>query len=88
MNTSKLYIQTLESLGRHYKFNIDDKFSDIPEETKQKILYGSGDDKIEIIYNHACMHTYITPTHTHTAQQRIIQEQSTHTGHQSPAPQD
>ena len=51
VNTSKLYIQTLESLGRHYKFNIDDKFSDVPEETKQKILYGSGDDKIEIIYN-------------------------------------
>ena len=51
VNTSKLYIQTLESLGRHYKFNIDDKFSDIPEETKQKILFGSGDDKIEIIYN-------------------------------------
>jgi len=51
VNTSKLYIQTLESLGRHYKFNIDDKLSDIPEETKQKILYGSGDDKIEIIYN-------------------------------------
>ena len=51
VNTSKLYIQTLESLGRHYKFNIDDKFSDIPEDTKQKILYGSGDDKIEIIYN-------------------------------------
>ncbi|MDC0531050.1 excinuclease ABC subunit UvrA [Alphaproteobacteria bacterium] len=51
VNTSKLYIQTLESLGRHYKFNIDDKFSDVPEETKQKILYGSGEDKIEIIYN-------------------------------------
>ncbi|MDC1023022.1 excinuclease ABC subunit UvrA [Alphaproteobacteria bacterium] len=51
VNTSKLYIQTLESLGRHYKFNIHDKFSDIPEETKQKILYGSGDDKIEIIYD-------------------------------------
>ena len=51
VNTSKLYIQTLESLGRHYKFNIDDKFSDISEETKQNILYGSGEDKIEIIYN-------------------------------------
>ncbi|MDC6451297.1 excinuclease ABC subunit UvrA [Alphaproteobacteria bacterium] len=51
VNTSKLYIQTLESLGRHYKFNIDDKFSDIPEDTKEKILYGSGEDKIEIVYN-------------------------------------
>ncbi len=51
LNTSKLYIQTLESLGRHYKFNIDDKFSDISEEIKQNILYGSGDEKIEIVFN-------------------------------------
>ena len=29
LNTSKLYIQTLESLGRHYKFDIDTKFSEI-----------------------------------------------------------
>ena len=51
VNTSKLYIQTLQSLGKHYKFDIDDKFSDISDEVKQKLLYGSGDEKIEIVYN-------------------------------------
>src|SRR6056300_514599 len=51
VNTSKLYIQTLQSLGKHYKFDIDDKFSDISEEVKNKLLYGSGDEKIEIVYN-------------------------------------
>ena len=51
VNTSKLYIQTLQSLGKHYKFDIDDKFSDISDEVKEKLLYGSGDEKIEIVYN-------------------------------------
>ncbi len=51
LNTSKLYIQTLQSLGKHYKFNIDDKFSDLSKEIKDKLLYGSGDEKIEIVYN-------------------------------------
>ncbi len=51
LNTSKLYIQTLQSLGKHYKFDIDDKFSDLSKEIKEKLLYGSGDEKIEIVYN-------------------------------------
>ena len=51
VNTSKLYIQTLQSLGKHYKFDIDDKFSDISDEVKERLLYGSGDEKIEIVYN-------------------------------------
>ena len=51
LNTSKLYIQTLQSLGKHYKFDIDDKFSDLSNDIKEKLLYGSGDEKIEIVYN-------------------------------------
>ena len=51
LNTSKLYIQTLQSLGKHYKFDIDAKFSDLSTEIKEKLLYGSGDEKIEIVYN-------------------------------------
>ncbi len=51
MNTSKLYIQTLQSLAKHYKFDIDDKFSDVSDHIKEKLLYGSGDEKIEIVYN-------------------------------------
>ena len=51
LNTSKLYIQTLQSLGKHYKFDIDAKFSDLSKDIKEKLLYGSGDEKIEIVYN-------------------------------------
>ena len=51
VNTSKLYVQTLESLGRHYKFNIDSKFCDISDDIKDKLLFGSGEEKIEITYN-------------------------------------
>ena len=51
LNTSKLYIQTLQSLGKHYKFDIDAKFSDLSTDIKEKLLHGSGDEKIEIVYN-------------------------------------
>ncbi len=51
LNTSKLYVQTLQSLGKHYKFDIDDKYSDLSDDIKEKLLYGSGDEKIEIVYN-------------------------------------
>ncbi len=51
LNTSKLYIQTLQSLAKHYKFDIDDKYKNLSDEIKDKLLYGSGDEKIEIVYN-------------------------------------
>ena len=51
LNTSKLYVQTLQSLAKHYKFDIDNKFSDLSDDIKQKLLYGSGEEKIEIVYN-------------------------------------
>ncbi len=51
LNTSKLYVQTLQSLAKHYKFDIDSKFSDLSDDIKQRLLYGSGEEKIEIVYN-------------------------------------
>ena len=51
LNSSKLYLQTLQSLGKHYKFDIDDKYKNLTDEVKDKLLYGSGDEKIEIVYN-------------------------------------
>ena len=51
LNTSKLYVQTLQSLAKHYKFDIDSKFSDLSDYIKQRLLYGSGEEKIEIVYN-------------------------------------
>ncbi len=51
LNASKLYVQTLQSLAKHYKFDIDSKFSDLSDDIKQRLLYGSGEEKIEIVYN-------------------------------------
>ncbi len=50
-NSSKLYIQTLESLGRHYSFNLDTPFNNLSDKVIKSLLYGSQDEKIEIIYN-------------------------------------
>jgi len=44
------YFQMLLSLARHYEFDMDDAFEDLPEDTRQVILYGSGDEDIEFIY--------------------------------------
>jgi excinuclease ABC subunit A len=44
------YFQMLLSLARHYDFDMDDAFEDLPEDTRQVILYGSGDEDIEFIY--------------------------------------
>ena len=50
-NTSKLYTQTLESLGRHYGFDLDTSFNKLNNNVQDSLLYGSKDEKIEIIYN-------------------------------------
>ncbi len=50
-NTSKLYTQTLESLGKHYGFDLDTSFNNLDKKTQESLLYGSKDEKIEIIYN-------------------------------------
>ncbi len=50
-NTSKLYTQTLESLGRHYGFDLDTSFNKLNKNIQDSLLYGSKDEKIEIVYN-------------------------------------
>lgn len=44
------YFSMLESLARHYGFDIHDAFCNIPETIQQAILYGSGTEKIEFYY--------------------------------------
>jgi excinuclease ABC subunit A len=44
------YFQMLESLARHYKFDIDTPFESLPERTRHVILYGSGEDVIAFSY--------------------------------------
>lgn len=40
----------LESVARHYGFDIDAAFEDLPERARQVLLHGSGDEDIEFVY--------------------------------------
>ncbi|HHF7348873.1 TPA: excinuclease ABC subunit UvrA [Legionella feeleii] len=44
------YYPMLESLAKHYKFDIERPFCDLPEKIRQIVLYGSGQDEIEFHY--------------------------------------
>ena len=50
-STSPYYLQTLESLAKHYKFRLDTPFEDLPERVRQIIRYGSGEEPIRFSYN-------------------------------------
>ncbi len=40
----------LKSLGNHYGIDIDVPFEDLPEDFQNKILYGTGEEKIHFVY--------------------------------------
>ena len=40
----------LESVARHYGFDIDTAFEELPEAARRALLYGSGEDEIEFVY--------------------------------------
>jgi len=44
------YFSMLESLARHYKFNIDTAFESLPDNVQQVVLHGSGDEEIKFSY--------------------------------------
>jgi excinuclease ABC subunit A len=50
-SSSPYYIQTLEALGRHYKFRLDTPFEALSEKARRVILYGSGDEDIRFSYD-------------------------------------
>jgi len=50
-STSPYYTQTLEALGKHYKFTLDTKWKDLAKKTQDAILYGSGDTPIRFVYD-------------------------------------
>src|SRR6185295_6887233 len=50
-SSSPYYVQTLEALGKHYKFTLDTRWKDLPKKTQDAILYGSGDDEIRFTYD-------------------------------------
>ncbi|MGE0565969.1 MAG: excinuclease ABC subunit UvrA [Pseudolabrys sp.] len=50
-STSVYYTQTLEALGKHYKFTLDTKWKALPKKTQDAILHGSGEEPIKFVYD-------------------------------------
>jgi excinuclease ABC subunit A len=50
-NTSPYYMQTLESLAKHYKFSMVAAWKDLPKKARDAILYGTGEEEITITYD-------------------------------------
>ncbi|MEM8772740.1 MAG: excinuclease ABC subunit UvrA [Pseudomonadota bacterium] len=48
--TSPYYAQTLQALGRHYKFKVTVPWDDLDEEARHVVLYGTDDEEIKFIY--------------------------------------
>lgn len=45
---ARFYQQVLQALSERYDFSLDEPYKNLPEDIKNKILYGTGDDEIEI----------------------------------------
>src|SRR5256885_2302170 len=58
-STSPYYTQTLEALGKHYKFSLNTPWKDLPAKARDAILYGSGDTPIRFQYDDG-LRTYET----------------------------
>lgn len=50
-SSSPYYMQTLELLGKHYKFRLENSFEDLPVKIRNVILFGSGDEEIKFNYD-------------------------------------
>ena len=49
-SNSPYYSQTLESLGRHFGSKTNTSYEKLPKNIQDVLLYGSGDEEVEIIY--------------------------------------
>ena len=49
--TSKYYMQTLESLSRHFGFSLDVPFHDLDSKAQHTLLYGSGNEAVQMTYD-------------------------------------
>ena len=50
-STSMYYAQTLSSIAKHYKFDLDTKWKKLPKKIQDIILYGSDEDEIKFHYD-------------------------------------
>ena len=49
-SSSKYYAQTLESLAKHYKFRLDQKWADMSKKHREILLFGSGTESVTMRY--------------------------------------
>ncbi|MCW8855174.1 MAG: excinuclease ABC subunit UvrA [Gammaproteobacteria bacterium] len=74
------YNSMLECIARHYKFDLDDAYCDLPEDIQKIILFGSGEEEIKFRYP-AGKGEFKTRTHTFEGiipnmQRRFIETES------------
>src|SRR6266508_1874015 len=50
-STSPYYTQTLDALGKHYRFTLETKWKDLPKKAQEAILYGSVEEEIRFTYD-------------------------------------
>ncbi|HEY0938801.1 MAG TPA: excinuclease ABC subunit UvrA [Steroidobacter sp.] len=47
------YFALMQSLAKHYKFDVEEQWQDLPAKIRKVVLYGSGEDKIDFRYVNA-----------------------------------
>jgi excinuclease ABC subunit A len=50
-STSPYYLQTLDSLSRHYNVSMSEAWSELPEKFRKAVLFGSGREKVVMEYD-------------------------------------
>ncbi|MDQ7072236.1 MAG: excinuclease ABC subunit UvrA [Rhodobacterales bacterium] len=50
---SPYFLQTIEAIAKHYEFNKNTRWKDLPAFVQQVFLYGSGDEEIQFRYDDA-----------------------------------
>ncbi|SDI27053.1 excinuclease ABC subunit UvrA [Aliiruegeria lutimaris] len=48
---SPYFLQTIEAIARHYEFDKNARWKDVPERVQQVFLYGSGEEEIDFRYD-------------------------------------
>jgi excinuclease ABC subunit A len=58
------YYQLLLSLARHYQFDVETPFQELPESVRRVVLYGSGQEKIHFCYSMDNQNQSLTRCHS------------------------
>lgn len=61
-SSSPYQTQTLQALADHYKFDLDKPWNKLPEKIQQIVLYGTGDDEIDFVYDDGMRRYEVTKT--------------------------